>query len=120
MANIGQLISNLKETLDELEGQWNTLAAALGGGGASGIGNRRARGASKGARLARRSPADLEKMVGKIVSTLKGHKNGLKAEDLRKTLKIAKNELNRPLGMALAKKSITKKGKKRATTYFAA
>jgi hypothetical protein len=43
---------------------------------------------------------------------------GLRAEQIRAELGIAKREWMRPLGLALDSKKLTKKGSKRATTYF--
>ena len=40
-------------------------------------------------------------------------------DQIRAELKIAKREWMRPLEAALASKKLTKKGEKRATTYFA-
>lgn len=73
----------------------------------------------KGGRLARRSPADIERVVGLIVGKLGEHKAGLRSEQLQKVLKLDKKEITGPLNQALAAKKITKKGQKRSTTYFA-
>ena len=72
-----------------------------------------------GKRLPRRSMADLEKMVGKIVALVKSHKKGINAEGIRSALKVPRKELPRPIAMALASKKIHKKGRKRATLYLA-
>jgi hypothetical protein len=72
----------------------------------------------KGGRLARRSPADIERVVGLIVGKLGEHKAGLRSEQLQKVLKLDKKEITGPLNQALAAKKITKKGQKRSTTYF--
>jgi hypothetical protein len=42
------------------------------------------------------------------------------ATGIRKTLGIERRELPRPLVLALKSRKITKRGKKRATTYHAA
>jgi hypothetical protein len=73
----------------------------------------------KGGRLARRSPSDIEHVVGLIVAKLGEHKDGLRSEQLQKELKLDKKEITGPLNQALAAKKITKKGQKRSTTYFA-
>jgi CRP-like cAMP-binding protein len=70
-------------------------------------------------RLRRRSVKDISAMVTRIVSLLHTHKNGLRAEDIRAKLGIDRRELPRPLNEALHKKLVSKKGRKRATTYFA-
>ena len=73
----------------------------------------------KGGRLARRSPSDIEHIVGLIVGKLGEHKTGLRSEQLQKELRLDKKEITGPLNQALAEKKITKKGQKRSTTYFA-
>jgi hypothetical protein len=72
----------------------------------------------KGGRLARRSPSDIEHVIGLVVAKLGEHKGGLRSEQLQKLLKLDKKEITRPLETALAAKKITKKGQKRSTTYF--
>ena len=73
----------------------------------------------KGGRLARRSPSDIEHVIGLIVGKLGEHKEGLRSEQLQQALKLDKKEITGPLSQALAAKKITKKGQKRLTTYFA-
>jgi hypothetical protein len=75
--------------------------------------------AGKGGRLARRSPSDIEHVIGVIVSALSQAPEGLRSEHLQRVLKLDKKEITGPLSQALASKKITKKGKKRSTTYFA-
>jgi len=70
-------------------------------------------------RLARRSAKDIAAVANSIVALLKKHPKGLRGEQIRAELHIAKNEWMRPLGMALDSKKLTKKGEKRSTTYFA-
>jgi hypothetical protein len=72
----------------------------------------------KGRRLARRSADDIEKVSGLIVAALGKHKDGLRSEQLQKTLGLSKKEIVGPLAQALATKKITKKGQRRSTTYF--
>jgi hypothetical protein len=73
----------------------------------------------KPGRLPRRSPSDIEHVIGLIVGKLGEHKTGLRSEQLQKALKLDKREISGPLAQALAAKKISKKGEKRATTYFA-
>jgi hypothetical protein len=98
------------------------ILSAKSGGGAPARNARRAPAPkaklNKG-RLARRSPADIEKMTTQIITLLKATKKGLRAEEIRAKLGISKPELASPIEGALKSKKITKKGKKRATTYFA-
>jgi hypothetical protein len=86
-------------------------AAHTGGGGGARRGG--------GRRLRRRSAGDIGAVVSKIVSMLKSHKKGLRAEEIRAKLGLDRREIPRPLAEALKKKLVTKKGKKRATTYYA-
>jgi hypothetical protein len=58
-------------------------------------------------------------VTGSIVALVKKHPKGLRAEQIRAELKIDKREWMRPLEAALASKKLTKKGAKRATTYYA-
>jgi hypothetical protein len=57
--------------------------------------------------------------VDAIVSELKKHKAGLRAEHLRKALGASKPAFNYYAAKAISEKKIRKTGKKRATTYFA-
>ena len=72
-----------------------------------------------GGRLRRRSVTDINAVVTKIVALLKSNKKGLRAEEIRAKLGLDRREIPRPLAEALKKKLVSKKGKKRATTYFA-
>jgi hypothetical protein len=72
----------------------------------------------KGGRLPRRSPKDIAKVVESIVTLLSGKPNGLRAEQIRAELNLEAKELPRPISEALASHKISKRGQKRATTYF--
>jgi hypothetical protein len=76
-------------------------------------GGRRRRG-----RLPRRSAGDIAHVVEKIVSLLKQHTGGLRAEQIREKLSLQAKELPRPLKEALDTGRLSKSGQKRATTYF--
>jgi hypothetical protein len=73
----------------------------------------------KSGRLARRSPAQIAQVVESIVGALKKNKAGMRSEQLQKLLSLDKKEISGPLAEALSGKKITKKGERRATTYFA-
>jgi hypothetical protein len=75
--------------------------------------------ASRSKRLARRSAKDIEAVANSVVALVKKHPKGLRGEQIRAELGIAKKEWMRPLGLALASKKLKKKGEKRATTYYA-
>jgi len=72
----------------------------------------------KGGRLPRRSASDLAKAKEQIISLLSKHPKGLRSEEIRSKLGLSKQEIPRPLADALTEKLITKKGEKRATTYY--
>lgn len=78
---------------------------------------RRSRG---GARLSRRTPQDIGKMVDDIVGLLAKNPAGLRAEQIRDALACEAKELPRPLADGIQEGRITKSGQKRATTYFVA
>jgi hypothetical protein len=73
----------------------------------------------KRGRLKRRSADDIATTLGRIVTLLKAHSAGLRAEQIRKELDMLAKELPRPLAEGLASKALRKKGQKRATVYFA-
>jgi hypothetical protein len=134
MPNLENAIQSLASTfainvLTALRGASITeLLSIAGSGSGSGSGNGAKRSvvvappkatAKRGGRLARRSNVDLSAMVSQIVSTLAQHETGLRSEELRAMLGVDKKELPRPLKEGLASGSISKKGQKRATVYFA-
>jgi len=73
----------------------------------------------KSGRLARRSPEQIAQVVEAVVGALKKNKAGMRSEQLQKLLNLDKKEISGPLNEALEGKKITKKGQRRATTYFA-
>jgi hypothetical protein len=73
----------------------------------------------KSGRLPRRSAEDIAKTAGQVVSLVKKHKEGLRAEQIRSELGLQPKEMPRILKEGLAKKVLKSKGQKRATTYFA-
>jgi hypothetical protein len=72
-----------------------------------------------GGRLGRRSVAQIGQMVDGIVNLLAKSPSGLRAEQIREALGVQAKELPRPLADALSAGRISKRGQKRATTYFA-
>jgi hypothetical protein len=70
-------------------------------------------------RLARRSPEEIAQVVNKVVLLVKTHKEGMRAEEIRRKLGLLPKEMPRILKDGLASKKLTAKGQKRATTYFA-
>jgi hypothetical protein len=79
----------------------------------------RARAARAPSARVRRTAEDIGEMVERVVVALKAAPEGLRAEQLRERLNVAREELPKPIIAALASKRVTKKGQKRATTYFA-
>jgi hypothetical protein len=68
-----------------------------------------------------RSPGDdIAKTLGLVVLLLRGHKDGLRAEQLRKKLGVDKQQMPRILKQGLVTKKLTSTGQRRNTTYFAA
>ena len=57
--------------------------------------------------------------LDKIVLLVKTRKNGMRAEEIRSKLGMIPKEMPRILKEGLAKKKLTSKGNKRATTHFA-
>jgi hypothetical protein len=70
-------------------------------------------------RLARRSAEEIQEMLGKVVTLVKKHKSGLRAEEIRTNLGMLAKEMPRILKEGVATKKLSSKGQKRATTYFA-
>jgi hypothetical protein len=73
----------------------------------------------KPGRLPRRSAEDIQAGLDKIVSLLRKHKEGLRAEAIRSTLGMQAKEMPRILKQGLTARKLSAKGQKRATTYFA-
>jgi len=68
----------------------------------------------------RRDSETIEALAGDIARLCKQHADGIRAEEMRKVLKVERRELPRPIAVLLERGAITKKGQKRATLYFAA
>jgi hypothetical protein len=106
------------------------LLAQAGGAGAPRRGPGRPRGTAAGTeskprgrragRLPRRSAEEIAAELEKIVVLVKKSKAGLRAEEIRASLKMQPKEMPRILKEGLATKVLKSKGQKRATTYTAA
>jgi hypothetical protein len=70
-----------------------------------------------GARLGRRSPADIATVMDRIAAVLRQSPKGLRAEQIRRKLGLQAKELPRPLKEGLKGGRLGKSGAKRATTY---
>jgi hypothetical protein len=73
----------------------------------------------KNGRLRRRSDEEIATALNKIVLLVKTHREGMRAEEIRSKLGMLPKEMPRILKEGVAKKKLTTKGQKRATTYFA-
>ena len=71
-------------------------------------------------RMRRRSLGDIDVLAGRIQTLLGSNKNGLRAEEIRLKLGIDRREIPRALAEGTRKRLFSKKGQKRATTYFSA
>jgi hypothetical protein len=112
----GVLLALRSASLDELNEGMGVSSARRGSLIAADTGP--AKRGRKPGRLARRSDEDLAAVVETIVSCVRKHSDGIRSEDIRKELDIAKNELARPLQLALENGTLRKEGHKRATLYF--
>src|SRR5579863_2065913 len=83
----------VEDAMNLIEGA--SLKDLLGEGGSPRRASRSPRN-GKG-RLPRRSPEELAKVTARIVALVKGKKDGLKAEDIGKALKLASKELPKPI-----------------------
>ncbi len=70
-------------------------------------------------RLKRRSPDDIQKALGDVVSLVENRPKGPRAEQIRSELGMQAKEMPRVLGEGLASRKLRKRGHKRATTYYA-
>jgi hypothetical protein len=77
-------------------------------------------GRARGGKRLRRNANDLAAAAQRIAAHVAKHPKGIRGEQVRKDLGIAKNHWLKPLGMALGSKKIRKTGEKRATLYFPA
>jgi hypothetical protein len=73
----------------------------------------------KSGRLRRRSAKEIAAALDEIVGLVRKHKDGLRAEEIRKVLDLDVREMPRVLKEGLATKKLKAKGRKRATTYTA-
>jgi hypothetical protein len=73
---------------------------------------------TRGGKRLRRNANDIAAAAGQIAAHVAKHPKGIRGEQVRKDLGIAKNHWMKPLGMALGSKKIRKTGEKRATLYF--
>jgi hypothetical protein len=66
---------------------------------------------------AKRSPKQLENIVEKLLSHIKSNP-GERIEEIAKKIGMRTRELTLPVKKLVSEKKITRKGEKRATTYF--
>jgi len=73
-----------------------------------------------GARLPRRTNAEIEALVGRLIEVLQNNPEGLRAGGLIEELGCNPKELPKTVKAAVASGRVTVTGNKRSTTYFAA
>jgi hypothetical protein len=95
-------------------GAGRTRGAVADGGNEAAVTNK-----GNALRLPRRSPAEIAKVLEKVVLLVKTHRDGMRSEDIRSMLGMQANEMPRILREGLATNKLASKGNKRATTYFA-
>jgi hypothetical protein len=112
--------SSLEDLLGEIGGSSKRPRPAVGRPAAAPAPSGRPAKTTKRGRLKRRSAADIAAELDRVVSLVKSHKTGLRAEQIREQLDMQANEMPRVLKEGLSKRKLKSKGQKRATTYFAA
>jgi len=123
-ANLASDIINvLRETsLDELRGESHGGRSGRAPGRPPKIawsGVSKPSSTKKSGRLHRRSSKEIAAALDEIVGLVRKHKDGLRAEEIRKGLNLDVREMPRVLKEGLATKTLKAKGRKRATTYTA-
>ncbi len=68
----------------------------------------------------RRTRETLAVLADRILSEVRRHSGGIRAENLRANVGLARSEIGRPVAMLLAERRIRKTGEKRRTTYYLA
>jgi hypothetical protein len=112
--------ASIEDLLGESRGAGGRARRAPGGGGGGQPDPLRgAKKRGRGGRLARRSAEDIQKVLAKVVSLVRGKKAGLRSEQIRKVLGLDVREVPRVLKEGLRTKKLRSKGQKRSTTYFA-
>jgi hypothetical protein len=110
--------ASLEELLGEVGGKRHGAGRTNGSAVASPA-PKATRGGRRSGRLPRRSADDIAKTLDRIVSLVKRHKEGLRAEQIRSQLNMQSKEMPRVLKEGISKKVLKSRGQKRATTYFA-
>ena len=108
--------ASLQDILAQSNGSTSTKSAATN---AAVAGKRRPGRPAKNAVKGSTGAAASGDSLASVVSLLSSKPEGLRAEDIRKTLGIDKPTVTKILKKALATKALKKQGQKRATTYFA-
>jgi hypothetical protein len=72
----------------------------------------------RGGKRLRRSANDIAAAAAQIAAHVAKYRKGIRGEQVRKDLGIAKTHWMKPLGVALGSKNVRKTGEKRATLYF--
>jgi hypothetical protein len=120
LSSLDELVAEHRTEPRRGPGRPGAAALRSRGGGGSQSDPQRVPKKGSGARLARRSPADIEKVLAKVVTVVKASKGGLRAEEIKRKLGLQANERPRVLKQGLTSKKLKAKGQKRATTYAVA
>ncbi|HTQ45177.1 MAG TPA: hypothetical protein VMI75_20595 [Polyangiaceae bacterium] len=109
----GVLAAIRSASLDDLLAESRGGRRARGGGGGGQPDPLR-----KGGRLARRTQAEIEAMLAKVLARVRATRGkGLRAEEIRKALSLDARELPRVLKEGLRTRKLKAKGQRRATVY---
>jgi hypothetical protein len=112
-------LEELASSNGSIVGNGRSVRAAKAIGPAAMPAAKATRAARSSGRLARRSAEDIHAALGKVLTLLKTHKSGLRAEEIRGAVGMQSKEMPRVLKEGIATKKLTSKGQKRATTYYA-
>jgi len=112
-----------RAALDTLESAFQGRPPRGGGGGSaalpiSALGSMGRIGRPRGGRGGKRSPADLEALSERFGSFVKANP-GLRIEQINKQLGTTTKDLALPIRKLISEGTVTTKGQKRSTTYFA-
>ena len=110
--------ASVEELLAESRGVARGARPSMNGRATRSTAPRAAR-AGRPGRLPRRSDEDIAKALDQVLTLVRAHKEGLRAEQIRQELGMQAKEMPRILKAGTDKKALRTKGQKRATTYFA-
>lgn len=107
-----------RAAIDTLESAFGGRAPRRGANGVAAVAAVARIGRPRGGRSGKRTPADLEALSEKFGSFVKANP-GLRIEQINKQLGTTTKDLALPIRKLISDGTITTKGQKRSTTYFA-